>query len=52
MTQPTLKTGDKEKILHQKFRKDSDSYSERKTEKILPATCRWKSCILELALVE
>ena len=52
MTQPTLKTGDKEKILHQKFRKDSDSHSERKTEKILPATCRWKSCILELALAE
>ena len=50
-TQPTLKTGDKEKILHRKFRKDSDSYSEKKLRKYCQLLVVGK-VILELALAE
>ena len=51
MTQPTLKTGDKEKILHRKFRKDSDSYSGKKLRKYCQLLVVGK-VILELALAE
>ena len=51
MTQPTLETGDKEKILHRKFRKDSDSYSGNKLRQYCQLIVVG-TVILELALAE